>query len=82
MKTILNDATFIFVYLKVTFQMLRCIRNYSLLSVLATSLGSFSIDDGNGSENVSFKMNSRFFNLCRVYSNLLKMASVGEFPWS
>ena len=45
-------------------------------------LGSFSIDDGNGRENVSFKMNSRFFNLCRVYSNLLKMASVGEFPWS
>ena len=43
---------------------------------------NFSIDDGNGSENVSFKMNSLFFNLCRVYSNLLKMASVGEFPWS
>ena len=46
------------------------------------TIGSFSIHDGNGSENVSFKMNSRFFNLCRVYSNLLKMASVGEFPWS
>ena len=46
------------------------------------TLGSFSIDDGNGSENVSFKMNSRFLNLCRVYSNLLKMVSVGEFPWS
>ena len=45
-------------------------------------VGSFSIDDGNGSENVSFKMNSRFFKLCRVYSSLLKMASVGEFPWS
>ena len=45
-------------------------------------LGSFSIDDGNGSENVTFTMNSRFFNLCRVYSNLLKMASVREFPWS
>ena len=44
--------------------------------------GSFSIDDGNGSENVSFKMNSPFFNLCRVYSNLLKMASVPEFLWS
>ena len=44
--------------------------------------GSFSIDDSNGSENVSFKMNSRFFNLCGIYSNLLKMASVGEFPWS
>ena len=37
---------------------------------------SFSIDDGNGSENVSFKMNSRFFSRCRVYSNLLKVASV------
>ena len=36
----------------------------------------------NGSENVGFKMNSRFFNLCRVFSNLKKMASVGEFPWS
>ena len=45
-------------------------------------LGSFSIDEGNGSENVTFEMNSRFFNLCRVYSNLLKMASAGEFPWS
>ena len=45
-------------------------------------IGSFSIDDGKGSENVSFKMNSPFFNLCRVYSKLLKMASVGEFPWS
>ena len=39
------------------------------------NIGSFSIDDGKGRENVSFKMNSRFFNL-------LKMASVGEFPWS
>ena len=49
---------------------------------LSYSIESFNIDDGNGSENVSFKTNSRFFNLCRVYSNLLKMASVGEFPWS
>ena len=32
-------------------------------------LESFSIDDGNGSEKVTFKMNSRFFKLCRVYSN-------------
>ena len=46
------------------------------------NIGSFSIDDGNCSENVRFKMNSRFFNLCRVYSNLLRMASVGELPWS
>ena len=50
--------------------------------ILKLSVGSFSIDDGNGSENVSFKMNSRFFKLCRVHFNLLKMASVGEFPWS
>ena len=47
-----------------------------------SSIGSFSIDKGNGSENVTFKMNSHFFNLCRVYSYLLKMATVGEFPWS
>ena len=46
------------------------------------TLGSFSIDDGNCSENVSFNMSTRFSNLRRVYSNLLKMASVGEFPWS
>ena len=45
-------------------------------------IGCFSIDDGNSSENVSVKMNSRFFNLCRVYSSLLIMASVGEFRWS
>ena len=50
--------------------------------ILLFLLGSFSIDDGNCSKNVSFKTNSRFFNLCRVYSNLLKIVSVGEFPWS
>ena len=27
-------------------------------------------------------MNSRFFKRCHVYSNWLKMAHVGEFPWS
>ena len=45
-------------------------------------IGSLSIDDANGSENVGFKMNSRFFNRFRVYSLLLKMASVSEFSWS
>ena len=44
--------------------------------------GSFSIKDGDGSENVTFKMNSRFFKLCRAYSNSWKMSNVGEFPWS
>ena len=46
------------------------------------SLGSFSIDDSDGTKNVSFKMNSRFFELCRVFSNSLKMSNVGKFPWS
>ena len=35
-------------------------------------LGSFSIDHGDGSEKVTYKMNSRFSKLCRVYSNSLK----------
>ena len=38
------------------------------------------IDDGDGSENVTFKMNSRFFKLYRVYSKLLKMSNVGKCP--
>ena len=57
-----------------------CLQNIKYWSLekdtLCNIIGSFSIDDGNCSRNVSFKMNSRFFNLCRVYSNLLKMASV------
>ena len=48
----------------------------------AKTIGSFNIDDGNCSENVSFKMNSRFFKRCHVYSNWLKIAHVGEFSWS
>ena len=32
------------------------------LHTFSNIIGSLSIDDGNGSENVSFKMNSRFFN--------------------
>ena len=60
----------------------RVLNRKILLWVQVGILGSFSIDDGNCSENVSFKMNSRFLNLSRVYSSLLKMASVGEFPWS
>ena len=39
-------------------------------------LRSFSIDDGDGNEKVTFKMNSCFFKLCRVYSNSLKMWNV------
>ena len=42
--------------------------------------GSFSIDDGDGIENVTIKMNSRFFKFFRIYSKLLKMSNVGECP--
>ena len=44
------------------------------------SLGSFSNDYRYGSKNVIIKNNSRFFKLCRVYSNSLKIKNVGEFP--
>ena len=44
--------------------------------------GSFSNDEGDDSENVTFKMNKRFSNFSRVYSNSLKMSKVGKFPWS
>ena len=42
--------------------------NASKTQAVHKTLGSFSIDDGNGSENVSFKMNSRFFqSLSRLF---------------
>ena len=40
---------------------------------------SFSIDNGDGSENVSLKRHSRFFKHCRVYSSPLKISNLGEF---
>ena len=45
---------------------------------------SFSIDDGDGdgNENVTFKMNSRFGKLCRLHAKSLKMSNVGEFSRS
>ena len=45
-------------------------------------LGSFSIEDGDGSEKVIFKLNLRFFKLYNAYSNSLKMSNVGKFLWS
>ena len=45
-------------------------------------LGSLSTDDGDGSENVTAKMNLRFFKLRRVYSHSPKMSNIGVFPWS
>ena len=49
---------------------------------LSSLIGSFSNDDGDGSKNVTFKMNSRVFTVLNVYSNSLKMSNVGEFLWS
>ena len=39
------------------------------------NIGNFSIDDGKGSENVSFKMNSRFF---QSLSRLFQFAENGK----
>ena len=39
-----------------------------------------TLSDDSG--NVTFKTNKRLFKLCRVYSNSLKMSSVGKLPWS
>ena len=64
------------VYLKVP--NLRANANVSFYYIL----GSFSIDDGDGRENVTLKMNSSFFKLCREYSNSLAMSNVSEFLWS
>ena len=51
-------------------------KNILEASIIAVIIGSFSIDDSEGSENVTFKMNqSRFFKLCRAYSKLLKMSN-------
>ena len=36
--------------------------------------GSFSIHDGDGRKNVTFKMNSRFFKLCRVHSKCRRIS--------
>ena len=41
---------------------------------------SFSIDDGDGNKNVTFKMNSRFGK--RLHAKSLKMSNVGEFSRS
>ena len=38
---------------------------------LTVLIGKFSNDDGDGSENVTIKMNPRFFKRCRNYSNSL-----------
>ena len=39
------------------------------------------INYSDDSENVTFELNSRFFELSRVYFNSVKMSNVGEISW-
>ena len=55
------------------------LREKSSLRIVSCNI-IFSIDDNDGSENVTIKINSRFFNVFCVYSKLLKMPNVGEWP--
>ena len=50
--------------------------------VMAAILGSLSNNDGDGQENVSFKVCSCWFKLYRVYSISLYSSDVGESFWS
>ena len=78
------------IFIKENYNILRHYNNKFLLYLkadhwrvfLVESIGTFSINKGDGSENITFKMNWRFFQLCRVYFNSLKIANVGQFPWS
>ena len=44
--------------------------------------GSLANNDDNGSENITKKINLRFFKLYRVYLEPLNLANVGNFSWS
>ena len=41
---------------------------------------NFSIDDADGSEIVTFKVNSPFFKLRYIYFSSPKLSYVGQFP--
>ena len=53
-------------------------RSVSLVTVILLSR-RFCIDEGDCSESLTFKINSRFFKLFRVYSSSLKMLNEGQF---
>ena len=50
-----------------------------VMVVMMMTVGIFSIDDGDGSKNVTLKRHSHCFKHCRIYSNPLKMSTVMEF---
>ena len=43
-------------------------------------IGRYSYDDGDGSENITLKIISHFFKLCRVYSSCWKYQMLVNFP--
>ena len=45
---------------------------------LGEIIGTLRSDDGDGSENVAEKVNSRSFNLHRDYSKSITLSNVGE----
>ena len=51
-----------------------------MVAVLVFTIGTLRSEDGDGSENVAEKVNSRFFNLDRDYSKSLTLSNVGEPP--
>ena len=77
-----NSARLMILHSSITVHLLGGSHNVSLQLLRWEKLGSFSIDDGNGSVNVTCKMNQHSSKLSRVYSSLLKMSIVGKFPWS
>ena len=44
-------------------------------------IGTLSMDDDDGSENVDKKMNLPFFKLNRVYLDALSMSNADDFSW-
>ena len=53
-----------------------------MTSITFSSVGTLSIDDDNGSENVAKNKNLRSFKLNRVYLDPLNMSNAGDFSWS
>ena len=62
------------VYFSATFSLASMVRSL-LIRILRS-------EDGEGSENIAYKVNSRLFNLHRDSSSSITLSSVGELFWS
>ena len=59
------------------------IQRCNIVAILFRMLAAFSLERFAALKIVvTFKSNSRFFKLCRVYFNSMKMSNVGEFTRS